>query len=331
MGKIYANVVYERKEDIENLIKCFFEEYNEANFINVEGMQVVVNIFFDEQPPKKILNVLCCNCYIIKFSNEEDKKGEAIWEDSKIELGQCVQKEEVREEPEQCIQTEEVPELEELVAKAESFEEFLQLVTQWLNQGETRKNFIKELLVSVKDVDEVRWKNIEASMKSKNMKISINDQNWFRKLTLTKTKTSAIELLKKIKKYENYSFQSEENKKPNSIIELSSMKGSPEFEQIVSNIDKTKTIEEKVEYVLNAMGLEKASERHKEIIRRMANSAVKLKGKISMEDIFVNANIKDNQVQSKIVVMKFITSFVGEKNNVGIKGFFEDLRKAVTN
>lgn len=256
-----------------------------------------------------------------------------------------------------------IPKLEEIAKKSNSFEHFAELVAKWLEMDK-RKEFFKSLIIVSAEVDKITWKELEKALKNKNVFYTQWDKIWSRQQVSEKLKeysATMLSFLNVTKKYKEYSFKeveeysTEENSSkqdvektttnfeektdkfnekvfPKPRVKMECMPEIKEFEETLASVDKTQPVEERVRYVLGAMGLNNMSVKEQKQIVEIASTAVK-KGRMAFDIIFVEANIPIEQTRTvRMTFSKFVNDFVQKYESgkkVKILTFLSELQKII--
>ena len=270
-------------------------------------------------------------------------------------------------EPTKKLKTEQtvinIPELEEIAKKATSFEHFAELVAEWLEMDKRKELFANLVIVSA-DVDKITWKELEEALKCKNVLYTQWDKIWSGKQVskkLEKYSATIVTFLNTTRKYKEYSFKKAEEHftKENSNVKetkktmpnveekaeeaIDSVVSKPrvkmecmpeikDFEEILASVDKTQPVEERVCYVLRAMGLNNLNEKEQKQIVEIASTAVK-KEKIAFDIIFVEANLPIEQtMEARMKFSKFVNDFAQKYEDgkkVKLLTFLSELQKII--
>ena len=256
-----------------------------------------------------------------------------------------------------------IPKLEEIAKKSNSFEHFAELVAKWLEMDK-RKEFFKSLIIVSAEVDKITWKELEKALKNKNVFYTQWDKIWSRQQVSEKLKeysATMLSFLNVTKKYKEYSFKeveeysTEENSSkqdvektttnfeektdkfnetvfPKPRVKMECMPEIKEFEETLASVDKTQPVEERVRYVLGAMGLNNMSVKEQKQIVEIASTAVK-KGRMAFDIIFVEANIPIEQTMTvRMTFSKFVNDFVQKYESgkkVKLLTFLSELQKII--
>ena len=256
-----------------------------------------------------------------------------------------------------------IPKLEEIAKKSNSFEHFAELVAKWLEMDK-RKEFFKSLITVSAEVDKITWKELEKALKNKNVFYTQWDKIWSGKQVSEKLKeysATMLSFLNVTKKYKEYSFKeveeysTEENSSkqdvektttnfeektdkfnetvfPKPRVKMECMPEIKEFEETLASVDKTQSVEERVRYVLEAMGLNNMSVKEQKQIVEIASTSVK-KGRMAFDIIFVEANIPIEQTMTvRMTFSKFVNDFVQKYESgkkVKLLTFLSELQKII--
>lgn len=254
-----------------------------------------------------------------------------------------------------------IPELDEIAKKSNSFEHFTELVAEWLEMS-SKKEYFKNLVIAASEVDNITWKNLGKILENKNIIYTdgdrINTSQCVSK-KLKKYSITCLPFLKATKKYKDYSFKkveerppeentseqeikntitSIEDNKPDQIVflkprvKMECMPESKEFEEKLANVDKTQQVEERVRYVLGAMGLSNMVVEEQKQIVEFATTAIK-KGKINLDDIFIKTNTAGEQtITVRMMFSKLVNDFVQKyesNKKVKLSTFLSELQKII--
>lgn len=256
-----------------------------------------------------------------------------------------------------------IPKLEEIAKESNSFEHFAELVAKWLEMDK-RKEFFKSLIIVSAEVDKITWKELEKALKNKNVLYTEWDKIWSGQQVSEKLKeysATMLSFLNVTKKYKEYSFKeveeysTEENSSkqdventttnfeektdkfnetvfPKPRVKMECMPEIKEFEETLASVDKTQPVEERVRYVLGAMGLNNMSVKEQKQIVEIASTAVK-KGRMAFDIIFVEANIPIEQTMTvRMTFSKFVNDFVQKYESgkkVKLLTFLSELQKII--
>ena len=256
-----------------------------------------------------------------------------------------------------------IPELKEIAKKATSFDNFAELIAKWLEMDK-KQEFFKNLIIVSADVDTITWKELEKALKSKNISYTQWDKVWSSQQVSEKIKENSVTilpLLNAIVEYKGYSFKQkeEQSEKENSTeqateeatenaeknsekanetvfsrprVKMECMPEIKDFEETLASIDKTQPVEERVRYVLEAMGLSELPAKEQKQIIEIANTAVR-KGRMAFDIIFVETKIPIEQTMTaRMTFSKFVNDFVQKYESdrkVKLLTFLSELQKII--
>ena len=256
-----------------------------------------------------------------------------------------------------------IPKLEEIAKKSNSFEHFAELVAKWLEMDK-KKEFFKSLIIVSAEVDKITWKELEKALKNKNVSYTHWDKICSSQQVSEKLQEYSVTILSFLnvtKKYKEYSFKevekysTEENSSnqdmektttnfekktdkfnetvfPKPRVKMECMPEIKQFEETLASVDKTQPVEERVRYVLGAMGLNNMSVKEQKQIVEIASTAVK-KGRMAFDIIFVEANIPIEQTMTvRMTFSKFVNDFVQKYESgkkVKLLTFLSELQKII--
>ena len=249
-----------------------------------------------------------------------------------------------------------ISELEKIAEKSSSFEHFATLIAEWLEMDK-RQDFFKNLIIVSTEVDKIRWKELEKALKSKKVVYTQWDKIWVRQQIsekLNEYSVTALSFLNTVRQYKDYSFKeldeiskpedpivpSEEIRKEEETVteiqkprlKMECMPEIKEFEEVLASVDKSQSVENRVQYVLNAMGLSQMSAKEQRQIVGIASTAVR-KGRMAFDIIFVEAKIPIEQtMEARMTFAKFINGFVQKYDSskkVKVLAFLSDLQKII--
>ena len=256
-----------------------------------------------------------------------------------------------------------IPELKEIAEKATSFEHFAELVAEWLEMDQRKELFTNLIIVSA-EVDKITWKELEKALKCKNVFYTQWDKVWSGQQVSEKLKkysATSLTFLNATRQYKEYSFKkadehfikensntqvtkktipnAEEKTEESSDsgiskprVKMECMPEIKDFEETLASVDKTQPVEERVRYVLSAMGLNKLNAKEQKQITEIASTAVR-KGRMAFDIIFVEANIPIEQtMKARMTFSKFVNDFVQKYESgkkVKLLTFLSELQKII--
>lgn len=306
-----------------------------------------------EQPEQKMEKTE--NSEQSKQESEKSKDSEQTEKRRKKNDDSVTQKKEVIEK--EIIN---IPELEEIAQKATSFDNFAELIAKWLEMDK-RQEFFKNLIIVSANVDKIKWKELEKALNNNNISYKLWDKAWVTQQVSEKLKEQSITILQLLKaiveQYKGYSFKQkeEQSQKENSTeqvtenneknskesieadslrprVKMDCMPEIKDFEETLASVDKTRPVEERVRYVLEAMGLRELPAKEQEQIIEIASTAVR-KERMAFDIIFVEANIPIEQTMTvRMTFSKFVNDFVQKYESdrkVKLLTFLSELQKII--
>lgn len=253
-----------------------------------------------------------------------------------------------------------IPYLEEFAKKATSFNHFVNLVAEWLEMGK-RQEFFEALVTVGIEVEKISWKELENALKNK----AVNYTQWDKIHTgqqvskkLKEYSVTMLTFLNEMVLYKDYPFGHAQSDKifveqvtaenanvaeyENSDITEESiskkrakMACMPEiayFEEVLGSIDKTQPVENRVRYVLTAMGWNNTDEQDQQKIFSIANAAVRIE-EMDFDTIFSKANIPVySSMDARMTFSKFLNDFISKYDSdkkVKLLDFLKQLQEIV--
>lgn len=314
MNKFKAIV---KTEKMPNLIGAFFEDYNPQCTIKARGQQAEIEVVFEKVPNNIIAQLKECEILELNCGKEEENKQE---QDEKKETEK--KKDDVKKQKIKTLL------LEEIAKNSTSFEDFAKQLAKKLGMDEKNQGFFVNLVISSGNVEKVVWRALQKDLKERNIKYTLEDKamasEYVEKYNLPIT---LFPLLKMTKDYKNYPF----TKKESNISPKSESIMPNEFYEILANVDKTQPIEERVKFVLNAMGPAVDPEDHKDFTN-IAVAAAKSE-KVDLAKIFAECNIAvDEAANEQAKFATFIKAYVikyAPQKKVRLVNFLEELKKGI--
>lgn len=250
-----------------------------------------------------------------------------------------------------------IPQLDELAQKATSFDHFLTLVVEWFEMGK-RTEIFKNVLIVGCEVEKISWKEIEVELDRRNVKLADWDRIWLNKKVPEKLQDKSITimpLLSALRRYKN-DFTEHEHLQTNtepqtaeitsgeiassesegqvfvSRVCMECMPEIPYFEETLSKLDKTKDVEDRIKYVLNAMGLEKKCEQDRSKIIKISCELIKTR--VITDEVFFTeeSTVSEEELESRMIFSTFINEFVKKydpQSKVRVKDFLKQLQQIV--
>ncbi len=336
----YGKNLKEYKEDEDLQVET--ENDSKQRNVGVESSEKIeqTNVESENSEQSEQTNVESENSEQPEPTNAENENSEQTEQPKKKRGRPATKKLEPKKET-KSEPTINIPKLEEIAKKSNSFEHFAELVAKWLEMDK-RKEFFKSLIIVSAEVDKITWKELEKALKNKNVLYTKWDKIWSGQQVSEKLKeysATMLSFLNVTKKYKEYSFKeveeysTEENSSkqdvektttnfeektdkfnetvfPKPRVKMECMPEIKEFEETLASVDKTQPVEERVRYVLGAMGLNNMSVKEQKQIVEIASTAVK-KGRMAFDIIFVEANIPIEQTMTvRMTFSKFVNDFV---------------------
>ena len=358
----YGKNLKEYKEDEDLQVEA--ENDSKQRNVGVESSEKIeqTNVESENSEQSEQTNVESENSEQLEQTNVESENSEQTEQPKKKRGRPATKKLEPKKET-KSEPTINIPKLEEIAKKSNSFEHFAELVAKWLEMDK-RKEFFKSLIIVSAEVDKITWKELEKALKNKNVFYTQWDKIWSRQQVSEKLKeysATMLSFLNVTKKYKEYSFKeveeysTEENSSkqdventttnfeektdkfnetvfPKPRVKMECMPEIKEFEETLASVDKTQPVEERVRYVLGAMGLNNMSVKEQKQIVEIASTAVK-KGRMAFDIIFVEANIPIEQTMTvRMKFSKFVNDFVQKYESgkkVKLLTFLSELQKII--
>ena len=358
----YGKNLKEYKEDEDLQVEA--ENDSKQRNVGVESSEKIeqTNVESENSEQSEQTNVESENSEQLEQTNVESENSEQTEQPKKKRGRPATKKLEPKKET-KSEPTINIPKLEEIAKKSNSFEHFAELVAKWLEMDK-RKEFFKSLIIVSAEVDKITWKELEKALKNKNVFYTQWDKIWSRQQVSEKLKeysATMLSFLNVTKKYKEYSFKeveeysTEENSSkqdvektttnfeektdkfnetvfPKPRVKMECMPEIKEFEETLASVDKTQPVEERVRYVLGAMGLNNMSVKEQKQIVEIASTAVK-KGRMAFDIIFVEANIPIEQTMTvRMTFSKFVNDFVQKYESgkkVKLLTFLSELQKII--
>lgn len=262
----------------------------------------------------------------------EENEPEIVKEEtvSKVEKTKKKRAKVAKKEKEPKKENEEVhlPKLDEFAQKVTNFEGFVNAVATWLEMDK-RKEFFVNLAITASEVEKITWKSLVEGLEKKGIPCSQWDKIWTTSQVSEKLKdenVTILPLLKAMTKYNpsyfvnfNNKYLHKENTEQETVVQeevlnkdtkTESVSEISALEDIFNRVDKTQTVEERVCYVLNSMGLKAKSEAEQLQLFELVNTAVRVE-KMTFDIIFLKANIPmEESMSARMNLSTFINDFV---------------------
>ena len=338
--KLVAKVKFKDREETKNLIRTFFKKFKKDSKISIENEEAYIEILFDE-PPTEIIEIILKGEEIYFKCEEENTemtrretveegteqtKQETAEEDTEQIEQETAEEDTEQTEPETAEKvteqtergTKRIPELEEIKKNCSSYEEFAHAVSIWLEMDK-RQDFFENLILSAKGLKKVRWENIENDLKAKGIKYEEWDKIWCSQ-RVSKKFQGRVTIMKFIKEIIQYDFSS-----------FQKVTTIPHIDEILSGVDKTQPIEERVKEVLVKMGWNDEDDNEQNVILEIADKAMQL-SEMSLEKIFEKTNIPEEmQMYARMTFSEFINNYIKkyDSNKVKVLDFLKDMQRCI--
>lgn len=240
-----------------------------------------------------------------------------------------------------------IPKLDEFAQKVTTFEAFVNAVATWLEMDK-RHDFFVNLAIMASEVEKITWKSLVEGLEKKGIPCSQWDKIWTTRQVSEKLKNenvTILALLKAMTKYNPFYLTSKylnkecvkqetavEEKNSNKETKMESDSEISALQNIFNSVDKTQTVEERVSYVLNEMGLEMKSESERLQIFELVNTAVKVE-RMNFDIIFLKANIPmEESMNARMNLSTFVNDFVKKYDSskkVKVLDFLKQLQENI--
>lgn len=307
----------------EKLIRAFFSDFTPESTIVVSEEEVSITKVFKDVP-KQFFDVLCtCGVKEFKYQPEPLEEEEGAEDQPNLSENRT---------------TNNNPLFDEFWKNSNSYEEFKKSLIKWIGFGAKQK-FFERLIEAAEEVQEICWKTIEQKLSEKGESCTPYDKVYCSKKIATKfanskERVTILSLIKNIVEYKKYCFnhdETAEEQKPQRTKMQCMPKGALPLESALKSIDKKQPIEERIKYVLTAMGLQKFSDTEQHNILAIASAGVKSKI-MDMSTILENANIYYEPMKARIAFAKLINDFARQydsEKRVKVLDFLEELKNVI--
>lgn len=286
--------------------------------------------------------------------NEQPKKADEPKKNQRPMTEVCASK----KEKANTVPITDILELKEIAEKAKSFEQFVSLVGQWLEMEQKQEAF-KDFVMAATKLEVLSWKELdEVLLEDKGVIYGDWDKICLRKKVSQKLKGHSMKMLPFLRlmcQYKEYPFaqtlsenyeegqsnpqsagqtQQETGKEdtPKVRNKLENMPEVKEFEEILGSVDKTQPVKERVQYVLNAMGLNNRTLEEQRQIVSFVSAAV-TKKEMAFDRITADAKIpEEKSLAVRMSLSEFINDFVkryGGSERVKVLTFLSELQGIV--
>lgn len=313
--KFWAKVGIEDKRNAENLILAFFEEFNPESSFFLKGKEAKMKIVFEKDPPKELIKAISqCDAIELIYgevSDEHEKTVKCCANASDEQTSEDTEQDGIPRSAKRNTRTQKadiknIQILDEIANHSESFEDFVKKISKWLEMGKRQETFMS-LVFATTEVTKVSWEELTRVLESKGISYTQWDKVWITRKISEKLKEYSItglQLFKLLISYKNNSFKRK--------VKMDCMPEIPNFEEALEGIDSSKTIEERVQYVLQAMGLEELDMQSQQFILEIANIAVE-KEVAEIESILKMSSIpQESHIKARMIFSQFINEFANK-------------------
>ena len=356
-----------------NVIVAFFKNFNKNSYVGIKNGNIELEIVFEEEKlPVEIASALS-SCLDLEFTYGQSQSSENSEPEEKS--NEIASETQVTEEQQEESETKEVEnnenkeevhtldsELNALAEDSETFEEFLLKIEKYIKIGK-RKFFFENAVNIAVDNSIKTWTEIYKFFDERNISYgqweSAQINSKLSKKFGSLYNITSIEFVNKVAAYKinffekkelaaeskenlqeiNSSDELEEIKKEELLTKNVRMKHIPDipaFEAQLAKMDKTKSKDEKVEYVLGLMGwgLSKNSHNFNEMqnIAKIAKKAVEMQ-EIDITKVIMNTDIfAPDTFTLRMQFSSFINNFVQKfhpKMQIYVTDFLADLIEVV--
>ena len=229
-----------------------------------------------------------------------------------------------------------VPQLEKLARQSDSFLHFISSVSQWLDITE-QKDFFEHLVIVATEVNFLSWKEIDPKLND----FTPYDKFRCAEVISKKANTTLLPFLKVMKKYTDYPFKNERQLEPKSTSPIKEEQPQKQksttlpkielLEKILENVDKTLPVDERVRYVLNAIGLNMLAVELQNNIVKFVSAAI-VKPEIIFNDILIDVPSQDHMfivTQLTQLINSFVKKHSKKNTSINPLIFLLEVQKAI--
>lgn len=223
--KIGASVKFGNDEAKGAFIRTFFGNFNSKNSLDIDKNVAEMELHFDKDPPKEIIDVIAKN-EVIKFqympdstptisnlnatqgtTNDQPAGEQKPIKPKKEENDEGISRNKGKKASTTNAKPEiEIPELNEIAKKCTSYEEFMSSVCKWLDI-EKRQEFFEEVIKAGKEADKVSWEKIFEKLEAKGLDYGNYDRVYCTKKVKAKfekinDRITILMIIKAVIKYE---------------------------------------------------------------------------------------------------------------------------------
>lgn len=339
MNKFTARVRFKRDEDIKKLTIALFQEFNPESSFEIEGKEATMEIAF-EQPPMAIIEAINQG-EEIKLNYGKQRKESQKDEELSKKLESDDEKQpkavlaEVKNDDEETKKTTteklDVTQIQakllEIKKQAKSFQHFAELVAEWL--GMKRKLFFIYLEIASaaikKNNEKITWKGLYEFLDTNHYEYLQKDAGWCSRQISQQLEIPILRFLELIASYEPDFHKQQDTPEINDLL------GSKELTKVLKDIDSTWSVEQKVQTVLQAMGLGSLPQEKQEQLVKITTMAMK-KERIT-DEIYAECGIPEPEAPIiRMDFYKFIEQFIKKydvEKKVTVNTFLKELQKCI--
>lgn len=315
MNKLQENVTLRDTTAGERIIKAYFRNCNPESSISIEGNKAEIEIFFSGETPPEAMTKEIDNC----------KKYERV-----------------------------TKKLKQMAEEATCFEDFIIASEESLEIGDNpaQDRLFRKLVMASRKIDNITWKNLEVEARNYGRTYTDYERVKLRDHVSKKTSVTILFILEEIKKYWEQYFRNEElfieqeevvkktkNKSHKTIVkEVTGMKyilSTPSFEEALASIDRSKSMEERVQYVFEKMnwGRDSLTFEEQGRIVDFVSHAIR-KPEINLDGTFTEMKTPEEERLNIIITFTLLINTYVKKNNpecnsVPIETFLSELRDVI--
>ncbi len=213
----------------------------------------------------------------------------------------------------------EVPEIDALANEAVSFDDFIVKVAKWLNMNKKENLFI-QLAKAATELEIIDWKALWSLVSFSNSDQNILTAKVAKVFKASENAVSILEVFRYIVLYKNFEFHAEPSENvasqnPYFREKFGCLNEIGDFQNIIFSIDKTRTIDLRVDYFLKSMGASTHLTYDEELsIREIVTTAMKQKN-IDLEDILTKCEVlPENHEEIIMQISTFLHTYIAGHN-----------------
>ncbi len=313
MEKFWVKVNLQEGETAGKLTKAIFQDSCEENkIIKARKKENELEVYFQEPPMSIIETISEYRNFELVYEKNVEKEEKTSQEEKGVRI-QKVNRKKVRAKSIDIN-----PKIKEIAKKATSFSEFAILLVEGSELSNTQKSAFEAMVVQAAEMKDLTWEKLEKSLQERNIVYNSQSRRQISN-ALKKYDTTVMPFLKTVGNYQKYFKQVKENTRVLTIPVTERLK------KAFVNLDRTQSVEERVQAIFNAMGLEgKTAEERKQIIE-FATETVK-KNNMAEDELLTTTNIQ------RVAFSNFLNEYVsknGGKEKVKALDFLKELQKVI--